>query len=70
MDIFPTILHLIGSEGYYWKGFGIDLLDSVACTSRTTNEIKAYDLSEKLIRCNFFESFKKDKAINNESTDY
>ncbi|MCQ2607074.1 MAG: LTA synthase family protein [Bacteroidales bacterium] len=54
MDIFPTILHCIGAEGYYWKGFGVNLLDSVARKNRPITENEAYILSDKMIRSNFF----------------
>ena len=54
MDIFPTILHLIGCEDYYWKGLGVNLLDSTARHNRPISEKEAYDLSDKLIRSNYF----------------
>ena len=54
MDIFPTILHLIGCEDYYWKGFGVNLMDSVARHNRPISEKEAYNLSDKLIRSNYF----------------
>lgn len=54
MDIYPTILHLIGCEDYYWKGFGVNLLDSVARRNRPITEQEAYELSDKLIRSNYF----------------
>lgn len=54
MDIFPTILHLIGCEDYYWKGFGVNLMDSVARHNRSISEKEAYNLSDKLIRSNYF----------------
>ena len=57
MDIFPTILHLIGCEDYYWKGFGVNLLDSVARNNRPITEQEAYILSDKIIRANWFESY-------------
>ena len=57
MDIFPTILHLIGCEDYYWKGFGVNLLDSVARRNRPITEKEAYELSDKLIRSNYFSSY-------------
>ena len=57
MDIYPTILHLIGCEDYYWKGFGVNLLDSVARNNRPITEKEAYELSDKLIRSNYFSSF-------------
>ena len=56
MDIFPTILHLIGCEDYYWKGLGVNLLDSVARSNRPITEQDAYILSDKLIRANYFSS--------------
>ena len=54
MDIFPTIMHLIGCEDYYWKGFGVNLLDSVAGRNSPITEKGAYELSDKLIRSNYF----------------
>ena len=54
MDIFPTILYLIGCEDYYWKGFGVNLMDSIARHNRPISEQEAYELSDKLIRSNYF----------------
>lgn len=54
MDIYPTILHLIGAEDYYWKGFGVNLLDSVARKNRPISLEDAFELSDKLIRANYF----------------
>ena len=54
MDIYPTIMHLIGCEDYYWKGFGVNLMDSIARHNRSITEQEAYELSDKLIRSNFF----------------
>ena len=59
MDIFPTILHLIGCEDYYWKGFGVNLLDSIARHNRPITELKAYELSDRLIRSNYFSTIDK-----------
>ena len=59
MDVFPTILHLIGCENYYWKGFGVNLLDSVARNNRPITEEEAYILSDKLIRADYFSTFRK-----------
>lgn len=56
MDAFPTILHLIGCENYYWKGFGVNLLDSVARNNRVITEKDAFILSDKVIRANWFET--------------
>lgn len=54
MDIYPTILHLIGCEDYYWKGFGVNLLDSAARHNRPITPEEAYDLSDKMIRADYF----------------
>ena len=61
MDIYPTIMHLIGCEDYYWKGLGVNLLDSVARKNRPINEQEAFILSDKLIRANWFESYTKEQ---------
>lgn len=55
MDIYPTILSLIGGEDYYWQGFGVNLLDSIARYNRPISEEDAYVLSDKLIRSNWFQ---------------
>ena len=57
MDAYPTILHLIGCEDYYWKGFGVNLLDSIARNNRPITEQEAFILSDKIIRANWFESY-------------
>ena len=54
MDIYPTILHVIGAEDYYWNGFGVNLLDSVARRNRPISPEDAFELSDKLIRANYF----------------
>ena len=54
MDIYPTLLHINGCEDYYWKGFGVNLLDSVARHNRPITAEEAYNLSDKLIRANYF----------------
>jgi len=58
MDIFPTIMHCIGVDNYYWKGFGVNLLDSVARQNRIISEEDAYILSDKIIRGNYFYNLK------------
>ena len=57
MDIFPTILHLIGCENYYWHGFGVNLLDSAARNNRTISEEEAYRLSDLIIRSDYFRNY-------------
>lgn len=59
MDIYPTILHLIGCEDYYWKGFGVNLLDSAARHNRPITPEEAYDLSDKIIRADYFRKFEE-----------
>ena len=54
MDIYPTIMHLIGCENYYWNGFGVNLLDSTARCYRPFTEAEAYEISDMLIRSNYF----------------
>lgn len=60
MDIYPTILHLIGCEDYYWKGFGVNLLDSAARHNRPCTEEEAYQLSDKLIRSKWFAKYSEE----------
>ena len=57
MDIFPTILHLIGCENYYWKGFGVNLLDDNARQNRPVSEHEAYRLSDLMIRSDYFRQY-------------
>ncbi len=55
MDIFPTILSLIEQDNYFWKGFGVNLLDSTADRQFSIEQVER--LSDKLIRKNYFSSF-------------
>ncbi len=59
MDVYPTIMHLIGCEDYYWKGFGVNLLDSTARHNRPITEEQAYQLSDKLIRADYFKDLQQ-----------
>ena len=54
MDIYPTILNLIGCQNYFWKGFGVDLLEEGAIDKRPIEQNKAYKLSDKIISSNYF----------------
>ena len=63
MDIYPTIMNLIGCEDYYWKGVGVNLLDSVARNNRPISEQEAYELSDKLIRSNYFSTLKQGTEV-------
>lgn len=51
MDIFPTVMTSMGYEDNYWKGFGISLLHT---HMRIIDEKAAFNLSDKLIRANYF----------------
>lgn len=57
MDVYPTIMHLIDCDEYYWKGFGVNVLDSMARHNRPVTEKEAYELSDKLIRSNYFKNY-------------
>ncbi len=54
MDVYPTIMHVIGCEDYAWKGFGVNLLDFTQ--TRPIAEEDAYRLSDILIRSNYFQN--------------
>ncbi len=51
-DCYPTILHAAGRQGYWWQGFGCNLLDSVY--NRPYSEERILDLSDKIIRNDYF----------------
>lgn len=59
MDIFPTILHSIGVDNFVWKGFGVNLLDTIARQNRRITEEEAYGLSDKMIRSDYFRHYYK-----------
>lgn len=52
MDIYPTILSVLGCEDYFWKGFGANLMSDTIVRPCEINE--AWVLSDKLIRDNYF----------------
>lgn len=54
MDIFPTVMHCIGINDYWWSGFGVNLLDNNARVNRKVTAEKASVLSDKIIRSNYF----------------
>ena len=58
MDIYPTILHCLGINDYYWKGFGANLLDSTAMQHRKISVDEAFRLSNLIIRSNYFKDMK------------
>ena len=53
-DIFPTLLHAIGQQYYFWKGIGHDLISEPGYAD--DNYALRRSLSDKLIRSNWFES--------------
>ncbi len=57
LDIYPTILHLIGCDDYYWRGFGVNLLDSIARHHRPISPDEASALSDKMIRADYFRNY-------------
>lgn len=59
MDVFPTVVELLGYKDYYWKGFGVNLMDTIAIRERQINEHDASVLSDKLIRNNYFAKIKQ-----------
>ena len=54
MDVYPTILRVLGYDDYYWKGFGVNLADSAEYNHRAINEKDAYRLSNLMIRNDYF----------------
>jgi phosphoglycerol transferase MdoB-like AlkP superfamily enzyme len=54
MDIFPTIMNVIGCEKYFWEGVGVNILDSVERNNRALTEKEAYHISDLLIRSDYF----------------
>ncbi len=54
MDIYPTILGVLGYDDYYWKGFGVNLADSASFNHRMIDEQEAYQLSNLIIRNDYF----------------
>ena len=59
MDIYTTILDLLGANSYYWKGFGLNLLASD--TLRLISVTDADLLSDKMIKTNYFENYCKNE---------
>lgn len=57
VDVFPTVLHVIGQETYYWKGVGHNLL--LEETGSEEEIAVRRTLSDKLIRMNYFEQYEK-----------
>jgi len=60
MDIFPTVQKLIGDEVNPWRGLGVNLLDPSSIGNRVISEDKAYEISDKIIRSDFFRNYSDD----------
>lgn len=54
MDIFPTLMGVLGCENYFWKGFGVNLLKQNSWNNRPIQPHEAQVLSDKIIRANYF----------------
>lgn len=57
MDIFPTLMNIIGCEEYFWQGVGVNILDSTIRNNRPISEQEAYRLSDLIIRSNYFNQY-------------
>ena len=53
MDIYPTVMGILGNPDPVWNGFGINLADEGAV--RKVSEDRAMRLGNKSVRNNFFE---------------
>lgn len=56
MDIYPTVMNAIGVSDYFWKGFGINLLNEDAESARQISPQDALHLSDYLITSNYFDN--------------
>lgn len=54
MDLYPTLTALLGAGYSNYKGVGVNLLDSVERANRILGPEEAWDLSDKMIRSDFF----------------
>ena len=54
MDLYPTLTALLGAGYSNYKGLGVNLLDSVARANRILSQDEAFDLSDKMLRSDFF----------------
>jgi len=54
MDIYPTLLHLIGGDDYYWQGFGEDLLRCEDLSKRKISGEEAARLSDLMLRNDYW----------------
>lgn len=58
MDVFPTALYSIGCDStYYWKGFGVNLLDGRK--ERNLTDEQASIISDKMIQADYWKEMKR-----------
>lgn len=57
MDIYPTVLHLLGAEDYMWKGLGVNLLDENALLNRPVSPQRAAEVSDRMLRNDYFRKY-------------
>ena len=57
VDVFSSIMHVIGQKEYYWKGLGHDLMEEPT-GSEEENALRQ-SLGDKLIRMNYFEQYEQ-----------
>lgn len=56
MDIYPTLLNLTGNNDYIWQGFGLNVIDTKDTHNNRKNNDFLFDLSDKIIRANYFQT--------------
>ena len=54
MDIFTTVKSLVGIKYQQYNGFGVNVMDSIALKNRPFTPERALDLSDKIIKTNYF----------------
>ncbi len=57
MDIYPTVLNLIGQKDYTWRGIGTNLRDDASLYNRFTGSHDAAVICDQIIRNNYFKNF-------------
>lgn len=60
MDIYPTVLNILGAKDYLWKGIGANLLDDEAVAHRYTSPAEAASTCDRMIRNDYFGKLKKE----------
>lgn len=57
MDIYPTILSLLGFDEYMWRGVGENLMCDTCRNNRRLSEAEASFVSDKIIRSDYFRNY-------------